>query len=65
MGQATSSTPLDLVQAHLKDFKCLEESLGLTVWSAKLIVFCRNEWPAFNVGWPKKWQFPPSYYLLG
>jgi hypothetical protein len=50
MGQA-QTTPLTLFLDHFKDYKIMARSLGLVV-KDRLITFCMNEWPIFNVGWP-------------
>lgn len=65
MGQTTSSTSLDLVQSHIKYFKHQAGNFSLTVWSGRLTVFCKEEWPAFNVGWPEGGTFYlPTVYLV-
>lgn len=53
MGQA-QSTPLGSVINHFKDVCWVSEDSGLIVHPGKLIIFCRNEWPTYKVGWPEE-----------
>lgn len=56
MGQS-QVTPLSLFQDHFPEFKAQAKGLGLEMKKGKLFVFCRNEWPTFEVGWPEECTF--------
>lgn len=56
MGQ-TLSTPLDLVLSHFGEVKSRAHDLSVSVKKIKFFVFCRNEWPTFEVGWPREGTF--------
>lgn len=56
MGKA-QSIPLGLILNHFKDFCWLTKDSDLVVCPGKLMIFCRNKWLTYKVGWPEKETF--------
>lgn len=64
MGQGPSSpkpgSPLFIVLRNFKQYRRIAEGYGFHVTKKKLALFCQQEWPTFEVGWPPEGTFDIS-----
>ena len=58
MGQTQSGfSPLNLVTNHFKEVRARARTMSVDVKKSRMVIFCRTEWPSFNVGWPPEGTF--------
>ena len=58
MGQTQSGrSPLTLITDHFKEVRARARKMSVDVKKSQMVIFCRNEWPRLNVGWPPEGTF--------
>uniref|UniRef100_A0A4X2KQ68 CCHC-type domain-containing protein n=1 Tax=Vombatus ursinus TaxID=29139 RepID=A0A4X2KQ68_VOMUR len=56
----TPGSPLFIVLRNFKQYRHIAEGYGFQVTKKKLALFCQQEWPTFEVGWPPEGTFDVS-----